>query len=174
MKSVLLGIAVSCAVLPALAQEGPPTTPPAIEKRLSAYDPRAVAAARHYYMQPAVKAGLVAVVDNMDKAMTGLVAQQNPSLSPQQQDKIRQIVGDVTKERFNLILEMSMISALDTFSTDELVALDTFYSSPMGASILSKMPQLSRRLPAMMQAIMPGYMNEVKEKVRQNGAELKL
>ena len=42
------------------------------------------------------------------------------------------------------------------------------------ASILAKMPKLAKSLPAMMRTIMPDYMNDVKERLKQNGAELKL
>ena len=181
MKAVLLGLALALATLASAAaqmatapEQSVPTTGPALQKRLDHFDPKAVAAARHYYMQPAVKAGMVAMTDNMNIAMSNLVAQQNPSLSPQQLDKMRKIIGDATRDRLDLILQMSMVSALDTFSTQEIVALDNFYSSPEGAGILAKMPKLAKALPAMMHTIMPDYMADVKARLKQNGAELRL
>ena len=147
---------------------------PSLDKQLKSFDPKAVQAARHYYSQPALKAGIVAMTDNMGKAMMGFVAQQNPGLSQEQQAKARRVVGEVMRERIDLLLEMSMISALQTFTTDELVAMDKFYSSPVGMAITAKMPQLSAKLPAMMQAIMPDYLNEIRERMKKDGAEVKL
>lgn len=179
MRRLLFAAAVSLAAcLPALAQDAAPdavpTNGPALQKRLEKYDPRAVAAAKHYYSQPAMKAGLVAMTDNMNKAMSNIMAQQNPNLSPQQLEAARKAIGEATRDRLDLIMQMSMIVALDTLSTDELVALDNFYSSPQGSSIIAKMPRIAKALPAMMQTIMPDYMNDVKTRLKGTGAELKL
>jgi hypothetical protein len=160
--------------LPVRAAEPVPSTPSAIDKRLAAYDPRAVAAARHYYSTPALRSALVAMVDSVNKSMLGLVSQQNPGIAPDQLVKVQKIVGDAMKERLDLLQQMSMVVALDTFSTDELVALDKFYSSPEGASVLGKMPKLAAQMPAMMQAIIPDYLNDVKTKLKASGTELKL
>ena len=185
MRQALLAFALMlAAAAPAAAQGGVPggvqggadvpTTGPALQKRLEHYDPKAVAAARHYYTQPAIKAGMVAMTDNMNTAMSNILAQQNPNLSPQQLEAARKAIGEATRDRLDLIMQMSMIVALDTLSTDELVALDNFYSSPVGASIIAKMPKMTRALPAMMQTIMPDYMNDVKARLKGTGAELKL
>ena len=175
MRRVIFAITVSLAAcLPAIAQDAVPTNVPALQKRLERYDPKAVAAAKHYYSQPAMKAGMIAITDNMNKAMSNIMAQQNPDLSPQQLEQARKAISEATRDRLDLIMQMSMIVALDTLTTDELVALDTFYSSPQGAGIISKMPKIAQALPAMMQAIMPGYMNDVKARLKGTGAELKL
>ena len=174
LLAVVLLLAVVSAPAAAQAPGNLPTTSPALQKRLERYDPRAVAAARHYYTQPAIKAGMVAMTDNMNIAMSNIMAQQNPNLSPQQLEQAKKAIGDATRERLDLILQMSMVVALDTLSTDELVALDKFYSSPVGASIIAKMPKMTKALPAMMQTIMPDYMNDVKARLKSAGAELKL
>ena len=176
MRKLGLVLALCLAASPtvALTPDSVPTDGPALQKRLERFDPKAVAAAKHYYMQPAVKAGMVAMTDNMNVAMSNLVAQQNPNLSPQQLEKMRTVIGQATRDRLDLMLQMSMVVALDTQSTDELVALDNFYSSPTGAGILAKMPKIAQSLPAMMRTIMPDYLNDVKARLKQNGAELKL
>jgi hypothetical protein len=151
-----------------------PVAGPALEKRLASYDPKAVAAARHYFLTPAIKAGMVAMVDNMNEAMLGVIEKQNGNLTPEQANRAKQVIGDAMKARLDLLIQMNMIVALDTFSTDELVALDGFYSSREGSAIVAKMPKMMRQLPAMMQAFMPDYMKEVKEKLKASNPELKL
>ncbi len=160
--------------LTAHAIEPVPSETSAIEKRLATYDPAAVTAARHYYENPAIKTGLLAMVGNMNTAMMGFVSKSNPSLTPEQSAKIQQAVKDAMKDRLDLLLRMNMVAALDTFSTAELVAMDKFYASSEGAGILAKMPKLSAQLPAMMRAFVPDYMNDVKARLKASSPELKL
>ena len=176
MRRILCAIAavVLSSLVPAHAAEPVPSTPSAIERRLSGYDPRATAAARHYYSIPALRSGLVAVIDSVNKSMIGMVSQQNPNLSPEQLAKVQKIVGDAMKDRLDLLQQMTMVVALDTFSTDEIVALDKFYSSPEGTAVLTKMPKLAAQMPAMMQTIMPDYLNDIKTRLKASGTELKL
>jgi hypothetical protein len=69
---------------------------------------------------------------------------------------------------------MYLIASLEVFSKDELIALDQFYSSPIGKSIVNKMPQLMNRLPAMMQAFMPLLRDDLRPKMKAKGKELHL
>jgi hypothetical protein len=177
MRGALIAGVMTVGVLtsvPARAVDSLPTTEPDIAKRLATFDPRAVAAAQHYYETPSIKTGLLAMVDNMNKGMIGLVTRNNPNLTPEQAAKVEVAVSDALKVRLDLLLRMNMVAALDTFSTDELVAMDKFYSSPEGASILQKMPKLSAQLPAMMRAFVPDYMNDVKARLKTSSPELKL
>ena len=172
----LAAVALVAAVAPPSghAEEAMPATGPALEKRLATYDPRAVAAVRHYFESPAIHSSLVALTNNMNKAVVGALAKQNPGLDPKQADDIQRVVGDAVKERLGLLTQMNMVVALDTFSTEELVAMDAFYTSPTGAGILAKLPKMMSHLPGMIQAIMPDYMSEVKTKLQVAHPELKL
>ena len=151
-----------------------PADSAALQKKLATFDPHAVAAARHYYNQPAIKAGMSAMVDNIEKAMSQQMSRQNLSLPPAQLAKIQKIAGDAMKERLDLLLQMSMVNALEVMTPTEIEALDTFYSSPTGESILKKLPELTAALPAMMRTIMPSYIAEVQAKVKASVAESKL
>jgi hypothetical protein len=158
----------------AAAEDAAPATPSALELRLSKYDPRAVTAARHYFETPAIRVGLTAMTSNMTKAMANSILQQNPQLPVEKVEQLQKIIGAALAERMDLLTEMNMIAALDTFTPDELVALDNFYSSPVGASVIGKMPQMMAHLPDMVKAIMPDYLAAVKTAIKAQGLELKL
>lgn len=162
------------AALPARAAEPVPADHDALEKRLATYDPAALTAARHYYGSPAIKAGMLSVADNVERSMLNFIAKENPSLSQAQLAQIQTITRNALNERFDLMSEMTMVAALDTLTTQEIVAVDQFYSSPVGSSVLSKMPQIAARMPSIMQAIMPGYIAEIKTKLKAANPELKL
>ena len=77
-------------------------------------------------------------------------------------------------DKLDLLIDLSMISALEVFSKDELIALDEFYSTPVGQSVQAKMPQLVARLPATMQVVMPLVIEDMRAKLKTNGLEVKL
>jgi hypothetical protein len=170
-----LALAFTLAALPAArAAEPVPTDHPALEKRLASYDPAAVTAARHYYASPARKAGLVRIFDNVQKHLLGDLAKQNPGLNKDQIAKTMSIANDAMKDRLDVLTDMSMVVALDTLTTSELVALDQFYSSPEGLSIVAKMPQIGAQMPTILQSVMPDYVNEIKTQLKASNPELKL
>lgn len=155
------------------AQEAGVLTPEALQKRLSQFDPRAVAAAKHYSESPQLKAGVLAMADSLGKAMMAMVARQQPGLSPDQQAKAQRAVTEALGEQFGLLQNVNMLATLETFSTDELVALDNFYSSPTGAAIMAKMPQLATRVGPTVQNLLPTLLNSVQAKLKAQGIEPK-
>jgi hypothetical protein len=177
-KGFFVALVLACSIVAGYGSLAPAETLPknsaALEKQLATHDPKAVAAARHYYETPAIKTGMVAMLNNVTKSMLGLVSQQNPGLSQQQLTDVGQVVQQAMTDRLDLLIQMSMLVALDTFTTDELVAMDRFYSSPEGSGILAKMPKLAAQMPAMIQTIMPDYLNDIKTKMKEKGTELKL
>ena len=100
-----------------------------VDARLAKFDPRAVAAARHYYENPQLKIMVLTMATTMGKTMAGLVAQKNPSLTPQVQAKVQEVVNQAMAGQIDLIQQLGMLAALQTFTTDEIVAVDGFYSS---------------------------------------------
>ena len=174
----LLNAAILTAALlagaPAARAAPPPTTSQALAERLKSFDPRAVAAARHYIESPTMKAAMVSMVDALTKALSAQALQQNSKLNPQQGEKLAAAFGDVFKERLDVLREMNLVAMLDAFTTDELVALDRFYSSPEGVSIVGKMPKVMAQLPLIMQSLLPDMLGEVRSRMKAGGVELKL
>ncbi len=169
----LLGLSLPAA--PARADDVPaPPTKEALQKQIAGFDPKAVVAARHYFALPSVRSGLDQMMANMDAAVGQQLAKQNPSATPEKLSQFKALATQSLKARAELILDMDMVNALQSFTPAELMALDTFYSSPEGASILSKMPKVMAALPNMVRSILPGYFADVEAKVKAAGGEFKL
>ena len=159
----------------ARADDAPaPPTREALQKQIAGFDPKAVAAARHYFALPSVRSGLDQMMSNMDVAVGQQLARQNPSAPPEKLAQFKTIAAQSLKARSELILDMDLVNTLQSFTPAEVVALDTFYSSPEGASILSKMPKVMAALPNMVRSILPGYFADVEAKVKAAGGEFKL
>ena len=149
-----------------------PTDAAELKKQIESFDPRAVTAAKSYFAQPNVKGVLIAVTDNVYQQVLTIVEKQNPSLDNTQMTKVEATVGDPLKKRLDLVVQMNILAALKTFSTDELVALDKFYSSAEGKSIQAKMPRLMSAVPVIVKSIMPDYLDEVKTKLKADKVEV--
>jgi hypothetical protein len=173
MRRFLCATAFALAVLPALAQDRP--SPSAnIRNRLNQFDPRAVAAAKHYYDIPQLKSGILTATNNTSRSIMTALARQNSALSAEAKTNLQRIVDEVVASEFGLMQTINDVAALETFSTQEMIALDEFYSSPGGQVILGKMPQLSLRMTPMIQSVVPEMIQQIRAKMRDQGVELKL
>ena len=155
-----------------IAAEPAPADPASVQKQIDKFDPKAVAAAKSYFSQPSAKGAFVGMSDNIYQQVLSIVSKQHPELSEDQMAKIEPLVGDPLKRRLDLIVQMNILNALKMFSTDELVALDTFYASPTGQAIQKKMPRLTEQVPVIMQGILPDYLAEIKAKLKADKLEV--
>ncbi len=64
------------------------------------------------------------------------------------------------------MIDMSMTDALEILSKNELIALDQFYSPPVGQNALSKMPHVANCVPAMPRVVMPRALEDVDAKMK--------
>jgi hypothetical protein len=181
MKRFLRFIAIAlipwlCSALGAFALD---VTPDKFEEKLKTYDPAAVQAAREY-------AKTVGMVDMMQKSIpqmrAGLTTQvkaKNPRIDENQLNlffdaffKSAFVENGPVLERATLLL------VLDTLSKDEIVALNKFYSSPIGRSVLVKMPQFMGRMPEVIQVmqeyVLPRALERAKAEMQKAGIEMKL
>ena len=149
-----------------------PTDPAELDKQIGGFDPRAVAAAKHYWAQPIFRNELLQVTEDLYQQVVTVVEKQNPTLDATKMAKVEATVGDPMKRRLDLIVQMSVLAALKTFSTDELVALDKFYSSPEGKAIQSKTPKMMGQIPVILKEIMPAYLDEIKTKLKADKVEV--
>jgi hypothetical protein len=171
---IFLGLACCAATLGmARADDKAADLKATIDKRLESFDPAAVAAARHYYTSPIMMGSFKAMVPQIVKALDVSIAQTNVSLDPAAKQEALSVAQTAVASKLDLIVGLAMVNALEVFSKDELVAIDQFYSSPAGQSVMSKMPQVMSKLPAMMQLVMPLMLADVREQMKAKGKDLK-
>ena len=144
-----------------------PTSEQAVQEQLKTFDPAAVAAARHYYESPKMKEGMLSLLKSLYPT---IIANQEKAsgkkVSEADRTKMLGVLDRAMNENFDLLLRLNMIAAVETLSTEQMVALDRFYSSPVGQGILDKMPRLSQRLPEIMQVFVPKFMGSVQAGIK--------
>jgi hypothetical protein len=67
---------------------------------------------------------------------------------------------------------------LEVLTTEEIIAADKFYSTPVGKSLMAKMPQMMARMPQMMglmdQTFIPAGIAAAQAKLRKLGKDFKI
>lgn len=148
IRPLALAAALACAALPLQAQDNA--------------DALRDAATR--YVENPVQQRMM---DDMLSA-DALVAQMR-AMMPELSDEQLEIIGQIGAEEMAAVrpeLEVAMIeAAVETFTLEEIVALEEFYSTPVGASVMGKMQPfmqsaMTQMAPAM-QAAQAGIMSRV-------------
>jgi hypothetical protein len=155
-KLILAGAAAFVAAL-ALTMAAPPmavaqaAAPPA-DTAAPAPDPAKVALVKRYFAAIHMSTLMSGMMHQMVPVMAAQMRKTHPEMTDAQvQDVSDAVTGSMDDFMSKLAVEMTPAFA-ETFSTDELTKLDEFYESPVGQSILAKMPMVMQKVtPAMMQ-----------------------
>ncbi len=147
-----------------------PTDSKQLQNQLMSYDQVAVAAARHYYQSPSVRNDMLTLVQGLTPTIVDSIEKQKgKTLQPAEHDKIITATIKATQVQMDLLVGLNMVAALQTLTREQLLAMDQFYTSPMGQSILVKMPQLNKRLPGIFEAFLPKYSEAVETEIKAAG-----
>ena len=147
-----------------------PTDVKQVQEQLGAYDQVAVAAARHYYESPSVKKSLVAMVQGLAPSIVATVEKQKGrTLDEPDQKKVAAAIEKAAQANLDLLIGLNIVAAVETLSKEQLLALDQFYTSPMGQSILGTVPQLNQRLPGIFKTFMPKLSTSIEAEIKAVG-----
>ena len=145
------------------------------EQKLKAYDPESIAAARQYARAADMKGMMAKVAPTLRQQIIAGARAQNPNLSSAQIETFADaFVKSAFVDNAQAIEDASILMMMDIFDKDELVALGKFYSSPIGASIMSKMPKMMERMPTLLSSIVPRAIKDAQEKMKKNGLDVKI
>ncbi len=163
---------------PALAQTPAPAAG-GYQEKLKTYDPAAVAAAESYAKTFNMRGMMEKSAPGVVRTLSEQMKAKNPGLTDAQSQKFFSLFTQNFLSDSSEVVEHAMIlQMLDVFSKEELVAVDTFYSSPLGVSVLKKMPVLMGHMPHIMEMmqsfIIPRALDAAKEQMRKDGVEVKI
>ncbi|NJO53739.1 MAG: DUF2059 domain-containing protein [Bacteroidales bacterium] len=134
---------------------------------------------RDYARVAELAASLARALPSISEQIVRSVRQKNPGAS---EDTIKAF-SDALFEEFLLKraseIEMAVVDVLlDIYTKDELAALKTFYSTPVGQSIIKKQPQLGAKMPTALQEwtrrAAPEAVQAAAARLKATGKDLKL
>jgi hypothetical protein len=172
MRGLLFAAAI-LAPLPAAAQ-----APDAeLDQKLAKYDPAAVKAAKHYAEVFNMKVVLSQSMPAVREAIIRMVKQKNPD---QDDATLTEFVETTLKvmyvDQAPFYEKFTIVTMLDVYTTEEIVAIDQFYSSDVGQSMLKKAPQVMARMPQMFEImqkqIFPLAMEEARKALKAKGKDI--
>jgi hypothetical protein len=163
----------------ALADDTDSSNPSLFEQRLKTYDPKLVEAARTYQRTLNMTGQLVKIGPVLSQAIARQVKLKNPSLSDEQ---IKAFTDAFFQNAFvdhaGVLEQMATLITLDTFTRDELIALNAFYSTPAGQSILGKMPKMMSRMPeiaaVIQKYVVPEALGAAQDQMKKAGVDVKI
>lgn len=141
-----------------------------VQDQLASYDQVAVAAARHYYQSPNVKKDMLTMVQGLTPSIVASVEKEKGKpLDEADQKKLAAAIDKATQANVEFLLGLNMVAAVETLSKEQLLALDQFYTSPMGQSILASVPKLNQRVPGIFQMFMPKFSEALEGEIKAAG-----
>ena len=155
------------------------TQPDQFEQKLKSYDPATVEAARAYARTFDRRGTMEKSAPRIAAAVAAQVKAKNPNLNEEQTKLfIDTFMQSGLVDNSDVLEQASILLMLDIFTKDELVALNQFYSSPVGAGILKKIPIMMGRMPEIMQVvqtyIIPRAMEAARSALHARGVEVKI
>ena len=96
------------------------------------------AAAESFLKSPAQQRAIDAMFST--EQMVSMLRAQIPNATQQQIDTVAKIVSEELQAIRARMETVMLGSAVESFTTDELKAMDDFYRSPMGEAVMFKMP----------------------------------
>ncbi len=155
------------------------TQPDQFEQKLKSYDPATVEAARAYARTFDMKGMMEKSAPRIAASLAAQVKAKNPNLNDEQTKLfIDTFMQCALVDNAEVLEQASILLMLDIFTKEELVALDQFYSSPVGAGILKKLPIMMGRMPEIMQVvqtyIVPRALEAAVSRLRERGVEVKI
>lgn len=172
----VLGVLVFCAGLTVgglveakVQVSGPPVAPFAEAMALTR---RYIAAMR---MEQSMKPMMLSMVD----AMVQQQAQRYPNLTDEQRKRLAGAVMAAVEEVYSdglmaKITDKMAPGVATVYSVDELKALVTFYESPMGRTIVDKMPALGEVSGRAVMELLPEMQNDLQTRIVKNVEALNL
>ncbi len=177
---------LSCLILafsllsqPAFSQDSAANLDARFEALLQKFDPKAVEAAKSYSKNFNIKQQLEQSTTAMIPGLLKQLQSKNQNLSQEDGKLVFEEFMRVALIEFAPVIEKwTMLNMLEIFNTEEIVAMDSFYGSPIGKSILAKFPTLMGKMPEMItimqRNMVPAGLAAAQAKLRAAGKELKL
>lgn len=139
----------------------------------AAPSPQAVALTRRYLAAMRVDESLKPMMNNMMSAMLDQQIKSRRDLTPEQQNLAQKAISAAFVETLDAgmldrLFEALIPSIARVFSESELKAMVDFYESPVGQSIISKMPAYGEASSAAIVAIMPEMQADMERRIRKN------
>jgi hypothetical protein len=156
-KLILAGAALLTLALGVPQMAAAQTAAPAT----SGATPEKIALVKRYFADMHINQMIGGMLHQMMPAMLAQVRKTHPEITDAQMQGLTDAVTDSMNEYMPKMIDAMIPVYADTFSTEELTKLDEFYESPVGQSILAKMPVAMQKATPVMMQLMPDMQADI-------------
>ncbi|WP_119268375.1 DUF2059 domain-containing protein [Taklimakanibacter deserti] len=147
-----------------------------LDKRLATYEPATVKAAQHYAEIVNMRSILRQSIPAMRDAIIRIIREKNPERDDATLVEFVEVsLKAGIANAAELYEKFTIVTMLDIFTAEEIIAVDKFYSSDVGRSMLKKMPQVTARMipqmfEVMQRQIVPLVLEEAQKALKANSS----
>lgn len=123
--------------------------------------PEKVALVKRYFAAIHFDEMMSGMVNQMTPAMMAQMRQNQPNMTDAEFKAATEAVTESTNDFLKKVTEASIPVYADIFTVEELTKMDEFYETPVGQSIMAKVPEASQKLMPVVMALMPDFQADV-------------
>lgn len=157
MHKFMMGGLAAVALVVAVPQMAAAETSPASAAAgmVDPVTPAKIALTKRYIAAMHMDQMMSGMMHQMIPAMMTQMRKQHPEITDEQMSTATDAVTGAMDDMMPKMTERLTQIYAETFSTEELTKLDAFYESPIGQSILAKIPAATQKMIPMMMEMMP-------------------
>jgi hypothetical protein len=119
-------------------------------------NPKTAALVRRMFKATKIDITMDAMMGSMLPVMVDSMVRQYPNVTAQEKDVILQTGKEALHDFMAELMERMVPIYAETYSQEELEAIDTFYESPIGQSLITKTPLMAPKTAALTREMLPG------------------
>ena len=124
-----------------------------------------VALVKRYFAAIHFEQMMSGIVDQMTPAMMAQMRKTQPNITDAEFQAATEAVSESTNEFLKKVTEASIPVYADIFTVEELTKMDEFYETPVGQSIMAKVPEASQKLMPVVMTLMPEFQADVAKRM---------
>jgi len=131
----------------------------------AAPDPVKIALVKRYFAAMHINQMMSSMMRQMGPAMLAQMRQMHPEVTDAQMSGVTDAMAETMDEYMPKMMDAMVPIYADTFTTEELTKLDEFYESPIGQSIVAKLPLATQKSIPVMVQMMPAMQADMMKRM---------
>ena len=131
----------------------------------SAPSPEKVALVKRYFAAIHFDDMMSGIVNQMTPAMMAQMRKSQPNMTDAEFKAATEAVTESSGDFLKKMTEASIPIYADIFTVEELTKMDEFYETPVGQSIMAKVPEASQKLMPAVMALMPDFQADIAKRL---------
>jgi hypothetical protein len=127
--------------------------------------PEKITLVKRYFAAIHFEQMMTGIVNQMTPAMMAQMRKTQPNMTDAEFQAATEAVTESSNDFLKKVTDASIPVYADIFTVEELTKMDEFYETPIGQSIMAKVPEASQKLMPTVMALMPDFQADVQKRL---------